>query len=168
MLVLVPQRQENVDGGNTNFHSSDHRKYLTVERSQNKLSVKLTLTLISVKRRINTYFRCQNNFPLLTQTSSVIQKIAKKTSLNSFCRMTPCDSPIVSSFSALPIGPPGGGVGERPRSTTPATGKIFSRVYPLRNAVGVFEKSAAVRLSHWHCLLGKNCMHPVTIRLTSQ
>ena len=138
-----------------------------LERSQNKLSVKLTLTLISVKRRINTYFRCQNNFPLLTQTSSVIQKIAKKTSLNSFCRQTPCDSPIVSSFSALPIGPPGGGVGERPRSTTPATGKNFSRVSPLRNAVGDVEKSPAAHLSHLHCLRGKNCMHLVMIRLTS-
>ena len=143
-------------------------KGMILERSQNKLSVKLTLTLISVKRRINTYFRCQNNFPLLTQTSSVIQKIAKKTSLNSFCRMTPCDSPIVSSFSALPIGPPGGGVGERPRSTTPATGKIFSRVSPLRTAVGDVEKSPAARLSHLRCHRGENCMHPVTIRLTSQ
>ena len=149
-----------------------HFRYLSyalplMERSQNKLSVKFTLTLISVKRRIYTYFRCQNNFPLLTQTSSVIQKRAKKTSLNSFCCMTPCDSPIVSSVSALPIGPPVGGVGERPRSTTPATGKNFSRVSPLRNAIGDVEKSPAARLSHSHCLRGENCMHPVMIRLTS-
>jgi hypothetical protein len=37
----------------------------------------------------------------------------------------------------------------------------------LRNAVGDVEKSPAARLSHSHCLRGKNCMHPVMIRLTS-
>ncbi len=44
-----------------------------LKHSQNKISVRFTFTLVSVKCGIYTYFWCQNNFCLLTQTSLVTQ-----------------------------------------------------------------------------------------------
>jgi hypothetical protein len=54
-----------------NTRSINKPSYVTLERSQNKLSVRLRLTLISVKCKSYTYFRSQNKFSLQTQTSLV-------------------------------------------------------------------------------------------------
>ena len=135
-------------------------------------------------------FRCQNNFPFLTQMAfmthiplmvCVHEQSSKKPractqakrTREALCILPPlpchviCSSLITSSFSGLPIiisGPP---KAEEQARSTPATRKIFPRVYQLRRAGRDIEKCSAVRLFHWRCLHGKKCMHRIMIRLTS-
>jgi hypothetical protein len=85
----------------TNKHSTG----VILERSQNKLSVRLRLMLISVKCKSYTYFRSQNKFSLQTQTSLMTVQKPRKCAL-SLALLPYALSPLCNCYAALSLHPP--------------------------------------------------------------